>query len=51
MYTGALNGHFIDHKHRAEQSKEVLETMEDALSTTFKTRSRIMYERVRKCEL
>lgn len=20
MYTGALNGHFIDHKHRAEQS-------------------------------
>ena len=51
MYTGALNGHFIDHKHRAEQSVQLLETMEDALSVTFKTRSRIMYERLRKCDL
>ena len=51
MYTGALNGQYIDHKHRAQQSEKMLELMEDEASTTFKTRSRMMYERVRKCEM
>ena len=51
VYTGALNSQFIDHENREEHSMEILESMEDASAVEFKKRSRILYERNRKCEM